>query len=136
MNHIGYTLRVDNNVLIVHCIGTWDERTAIQFSKDFKNAGRLLSHSRWADIVYFDEWEFSIPIVESIIKKMVMWANDNNMTHTARIYKAHPLKTYQLNKIVDSKDQPDTIRHFEHAKDGFKWLADHGFNVQLEKIVA
>lgn len=136
MKNKHYTLRIDRQVLVVHCTGTWDEQTAIQFCKDFKSAGHKLNYTAWADLVYFDEWEFSVPSVEPIIKDMLRWAQNNNMTHTARIYKAHALKTFQLNNIKNAANPNNNIRQFERASDGFAWLAEHGFNVLSQKVVA
>jgi len=136
MNSKNYTLRIDRNVLVIHVKGTWDEHIARQFSQDFKNAGRMLSHAPWADIVYFDEWTFSVPGAEPIVNAMLTWAQENNMTHTARIYKSHPLKTYQLNRIHNSNDTNFNIRQFECASEGFDWLAENGFSVGLAQVVA
>lgn len=131
-----YVIRADNNVVIVHIKGAWDLPIAEQFSLEFKRVGRQLSRTPWAHLVYFDEWALSTPDVEPVINEMLVWAQINNMTHTARVYKDHALKTYQLNRMLDAEKQKDTICHVETASEGFEWLSKHGFHVNIAKVVA
>jgi hypothetical protein len=36
---------------------------------------------------------------------MLVWAEANNMTHTARVYNDNALKTYQLDRMIDLQKQ-------------------------------
>lgn len=131
-----YFIRTDNNVVIVHVKGAWDLAIAEKFSQEFKKVGRQLNHTPWAHLVYFDEWALSTPDVEPVINEMLVWAQVNNMTHTARVYKDHALKTYQLNRMLDAEKHKDNICHVENSSEGFAWLTKYGFHVTTAKVVA
>ena len=105
-----YFIRTDNNEVVVHVKGAWDLAIAEKFSQEFKKVGRQLNHTPWAQV--------------------------NNMTHTARVYKDHALKTYQLNRMLDAEKHKDNICHVENSSEGFAWLTKHGFQVTTAKVVA
>lgn len=134
MKNKNYVIRRDNNIVVIHVKGAWDAMITESFSKAFKDAGRMISHAPWAHLVYFDEWALSTPDAEPVINEMLVWAEANNMTHTARVYKDNALKTYQLDRMIDLQKQKGSTRHFETASDGFDWLAEHGFNAETARV--
>ena len=130
-----YSIRVDNQVMIIHCYGSWNEVIARQFIAEFKETARYLYHAPWAHIVFFDDWTLSTPDCEQPINDMLTWAVNHKMTHSVRIYREDALKSYQLNRMMDEQDTSHVIRHFYTEEQGFNWLAECDYLVEQARIV-
>lgn len=68
-----YSIRCKQQVAIVHIRGSWGESITRQFVRDFKKQVESLLHSPWAQLVYFDEWQFSSPENEHYITRLLHW---------------------------------------------------------------
>lgn len=131
-----YTLRTDQQVMIISILGSWDVKTAEAFIKDFKTYANGLIEDNWAHLVYFDDWNLSVPEVEPLIQEMLEWAITRNMTHSVRIYKKNAIKEYQLQRMMGQQQDNHINRNFFSAAEGFKFLADNGFEVEQALFVA
>ncbi|GGF55219.1 hypothetical protein [Alteromonas lipolytica] len=126
-NH--YSIICNQQIAIVHINGSWGESTTRRFVREFKKQVSPLTSAPWAQLVYFDNWQFSSPNNEPAISELLQWSVSHNLTHSARIFKTDPLKRYQLNRMMDENDESLAIRHFVAAEEGFSWLAENGFTV-------
>ncbi|WP_296046774.1 hypothetical protein [uncultured Alteromonas sp.] len=124
-----YSIQCEKRVALVHIRGSWSESTTRRFVRDFKQQITPLLCGNWAQIVFFDDWQFSSPDNEQAITDLLNWSIVNGLTHSARIFKADPLKSYQLNRMMHENDYSMNIRHFHCEKEGGEWLAKHGFQV-------
>lgn len=131
-----YSIRLDNQVMVIHCYGCWNATTALQFIEEFKRTAQYIYQSSWAHIVFFDDWVLSTPDCEAPVNDMLKWAVRNKMTHSVRIYREDALKSYQLNRMMDERDNSHVIRHFYTEEEGFNWLAESGYLVEQPRVVA
>ena len=113
-----YSIQCEKRVALVHIRGSWSESTTRRFVRDFKQQITPLLCGNWAQIVFFDDWQFSSPDNEQAITDLLNWSIVNGLTHSARIFKADPLKGYQLNRTMHENDYSMNIRHFHCEKEG------------------
>jgi len=56
-------------VLLGKASGTWNIETALRFSLEFRQLALSLNTSKWAHIMYLEDWQLGTPEIEPIVKK-------------------------------------------------------------------
>jgi len=132
--HGQFTLWRENQVILAHIQGQCNEDMALAYSDQIKQVAAPLLNSKWAHIVYLDDWELATPEVESIIQSLVAWLIAHGLTHTAQVYSPNMLKRYQLDRMITQKTDTFERQVFSDEPSAFAWLAQKGFKVDSKSL--
>ncbi len=117
----------EQQVIMAIANGSWDRRTAEEFSAEFIRLAQPLSQAPWAHLVYLDNWQLGVPEIEPVIKNLVQWCISHKLSYAAQIYCPHMVKQYQLERMIIDSTEVFERRVYPTQEAAFAWLAEKGF---------
>lgn len=126
--HGYYCIECKTRIVSAVLKGGWNTDTAEAFCRDFKAEVSRLTDQPWGHIVYLSDWELGTPGVDIIVKELVDWCIEHNLTHIAHIYERETISHYYVDKIVTDSGQSFTKKIFNNDKDAYDWLKQAGFD--------
>ncbi|MDX1678061.1 hypothetical protein [Arsukibacterium sp.] len=131
-----FTIWVDNKVLIAMVKGSWSQRDAEDYAREFKAAAAPLTGSDWANITLLENWQLGVPGIEPVIKALVNWTIEHGLRYSAHVYWPDTVKEYQLDKMVKNVPSRFEVQKFKHPQQAFDWLQSHGFATDNQQKLA
>lgn len=127
-----FYLWCEQRVILAVVNGSWDRRTAEEYSAAFKQLATPLAGADWAHIVYLDQWELGVPAIEPVIQELVQWCIQHKLRCAAQIYCPHMVKKYQLERMIIDHTGVFEKRVYPTQHEAFQWLAAEGFDIETQ----
>ncbi|MCC2616747.1 hypothetical protein LJ739_10885 [Aestuariibacter halophilus] len=114
--------------LLISCVrGQWNGQTAKRYADQLVQIIDKQAQGPWANLVLMDDWGLGTPDIEPEIRALVDWCFHQGGTRVALVYRQHPVKHFQLDRMM-RKQRGDFLREsFEHWQDALVWLDQQGF---------
>lgn len=118
-----YRLEKDSHCIYAQVIGSWDEKTALQFCVEFKKLADTFNGQPFAHLVYLKDFTVGIPAIEPIIQQLVNQLIEQNLQYVAQVFPPshYSLTKYQLDKMTIS-NQGFEKQAFTDETDAMLWL--------------
>lgn len=126
--HGHFQLWTKNNVLCARLHGTWNQVAAENYATEFKKVAKQLARP-WAHLVYMNDWELCSPDVFPVIKELVDWCIENELTRVANVYTYSYIKEGFVNKMVTEQQGSFQRVVFDNEFEAVEWLNYEGFEV-------
>lgn len=124
--HGTFSISVSNNIVIASVEDSWNEETALAYSRAFISASKALSDKPWGHIVCFENWNLGAAEISPIIQELVNWCTENNLIRAAHVYSPSMVKKYFIDTMIVNKSGFFSSKAFTNQEDGLAWLAEVG----------
>ena len=121
---------VSNQIIILKAKDQWNAEAALAFEEEWYKLVSTIDNNLWGHIALLDDGDLNTPDVEPIIRRMVVWSIEHNMTHVAQVFSPSFLKKHELAKMIDDKNLPFTKNIFTTPDEAIDWLNTEGFDLE------
>lgn len=132
--HGVFKLWANQGIVYARIGGAWNQPTALRFAKEFSILVNEQMPSKWAHIVYLDDWALGVPEIEPIVQELVDNCIVQGMLCAAQIFSPSMVKKYQLDKMVVEQVGEFTRKQFTNEEAAATWLENQGLKVNLEQV--
>jgi hypothetical protein len=125
--HGEYQLERHGQIIILSCIGAWNDYTARKMCEEFLTHAKNISDQPWACLTDLSKWELGAPEIWPPLQKLYKWSNDHNQELQAIV------TVTRLQKILMKRAHaPLTkmrVQQFPERTPALHWFTENGFDL-------
>ncbi|KKO47255.1 hypothetical protein WG68_00990 [Arsukibacterium ikkense] len=104
-----FSLSLEQRALWVRADGIWNERTAKDYVREFRQLVQPILTEPWAAVLDIRQWQLSPADVFSILKDNTQWCFAHNLRHVETIYADNAVVMWQFVKATEVTNRPANL---------------------------
>jgi len=133
--HGQWKIVVSNHHVIQWFSGCWNEETAIQHTKEYRDKTTHLIGKKWAMLSIFEDWELAVPEIEAHIIEHCQRFKDIGCVKDCHVYTPSATKEMQLEQLTPHSEGNYERQVFTHIDDAIAWLKIYHFDIEIDELL-
>ena len=125
--HGEYQLERHGQIIILSCIGAWNDYTARKMCEEFLTHAKNISDQPWACLTDLSKWGLGASEIWPPLQTLYKWSNDHYQTHHA-IVTVTRLQKMLMNRVHAPLTKMH-VQHFPERTPALHWFAENGFDL-------
>ncbi len=101
-----FSLNLEHRVLWVRADGIWNNMTAKEYVREFRQLVQPILSQPWAVVLDIRQWLLSPADVFSVLKDNTQWCFAHNLSHVETIYADNAVVMWQFVKATEVTNRP------------------------------
>jgi len=125
--HAFYSIESVDTTLVSEVSGQWSTEISSSYINDVKKEVTKRFKGSWLHIVVMDEWDLTTFDAMASFTQYGLWCYQNGIKASLFVYKANPVKRYQLSKMLPEKARGYITFHVETLAEAYQYAMDNHY---------